>query len=172
MTDCILFSNELSTAEAQTAKSARTAEITDSKNRDHQPQQMCIPSDKQQQQQQHMMMTTTETKNKKSSSSRLRTKFRIEALTVELSELKRENKFLKQTLDRIQQAKQPKSNLEEHLRELHLDKKFEVPQTVPLSDDSDDFSLLSGKSPARKRFNYCKTKEEEELEFDCYEIFS
>jgi predicted RNase H-like nuclease (RuvC/YqgF family) len=128
-----------------------------------------------------MTITTTKTEEKKSSSSRLRTKFQIEALTVELSQLKRENERLKQTLERIQQAKQPKSNkhtadggdvlLEEHLRELHLDKTSDVPQTVLLSEDRDELSL-SGKSPGIKRFNYCKTKEEEELEFDYHQIFS
>ena len=114
-------------------------------------------------------------KKRSSSSTQLRTKFKIEALTFELSHLRKENEFLKATLDRIQSNKHTGGDvlLEEHLRELHLGK--DVPQTVLISDDSDrmDTDLSqSDRSTGRKQFNYCKTKEEEELELDYHQIFS
>mmetsp|Transcript_25382 Transcript_25382/g.32483 ORF Transcript_25382/g.32483 Transcript_25382/m.32483 type:complete len:173 (+) Transcript_25382:144-662(+) len=121
-----------------------------------------MPSENQQQQS-TPPKTTPEQKNKKRSSTRIRTKFQIEALTVELSKLRQENQFLKETWHRIQQTKQPKSNkhiggdniLKERMRELHLDQ-LEVPQEL-LSDNSSDREDIdlsdSERSPRRKQYN-------------------
>ena len=116
-----------------------------------------MPTNDEQQEQQ-----APEQKSKKRSSTRLRTKFQIEALTVELSKLRQENQFLRETWDSIQRTKQPKSNnladggieLEDDLREIHLDE--EVPQ-VNLGDYSDqgDTDLSnSERSRERKQYNY------------------
>mmetsp|Transcript_12411 Transcript_12411/g.18473 ORF Transcript_12411/g.18473 Transcript_12411/m.18473 type:complete len:170 (-) Transcript_12411:537-1046(-) len=162
-------SSDLSTVEVQTevpnSNSAQTAGDADTPSIETGPSSnrkgWWMPSDDQQLQQQSMIpKTTPEQKNKKHSSTRIRTKFQIEALTVELSKLREENQFLKETWHRIQQTKQPKSNehiggdnvLEERMRELHL-AKLEVPQEL-LSDSSSDREDIdlgdSERSPRRK----------------------
>mmetsp|Transcript_29258 Transcript_29258/g.44249 ORF Transcript_29258/g.44249 Transcript_29258/m.44249 type:complete len:172 (-) Transcript_29258:209-724(-) len=164
-------SSDLSTVEVQTevpnsnSASAQTAGDADTPSIETGPSSnrkgWWMPSDDQQLQQQSMIpKTTPEQKNKKHSSTRIRTKFQIEALTVELSKLREENQFLKETWHRIQQTKQPKSNehiggdnvLEERMRELHL-AKLEVPQEL-LSDNSSDREDIdlsdSERSPRRK----------------------
>mmetsp|Transcript_20751 Transcript_20751/g.29716 ORF Transcript_20751/g.29716 Transcript_20751/m.29716 type:complete len:162 (+) Transcript_20751:112-597(+) len=140
---------------------------------DRRPQQMWIlTDDKQQQQQQQQQKVDQKSKSKKRSSTRLRTKFQIEALTVELSKLQQENQFLKETWNSVQQVKQIKSNiltrgdavLEEQLRELHLDR-LELSK-VHLRDGSRN----SERSTERKQYNYCTTEEEEEIDY--YQLFS
>mmetsp|Transcript_30144 Transcript_30144/g.51511 ORF Transcript_30144/g.51511 Transcript_30144/m.51511 type:complete len:145 (+) Transcript_30144:138-572(+) len=139
-------SSDLSTVEVQTevpnSNSAQTAGDADTPSIETGPSSnrkgWWMPSENQQLQQQSTTpkttpKTTPEQKNKKRSSTRIRTKFQIEALTVELSKLRQENQFLKETWHRIQQTEQPKSNdhiggdiLEERMRDLHLEK-LEVP---------------------------------------------
>jgi len=135
-------SSDLSTVEVQTeapnSNSAQTAGDADTPSIETGPSSnrkgWWMPSENQQLQQQSTTpKTTPEQKNKKRSSTRIRTKFQIEALTVELSKLRQENQFLKETWHRIQQTEQPKPNdhiggdiLEERMRDLHLEK-LEVP---------------------------------------------
>eukprot|EP00985_Skeletonema_marinoi_P023722 scaffold15938_cov146-Skeletonema_marinoi.AAC.2 len=164
-------SSDLSTVKVQTevpnSNSAQTASDADTPSIETGPSNRkgwWMPSENQQLQQQSTTpKTTPEQKNKKRSSTRIRTKFQIEALTVELSKLRQENQFLKETWHRIQQTKQPKSNkhiggdniLKERMRDLHLEK-LEVPQEL-LSDNSSDREDIdlsdSERSPRRKQYN-------------------
>ncbi len=143
------------------SKTSDSAGDTDRKETglsDRRPQQMRIlTNDKQQQQKVYQ-----KDNSKKRSSTRLRTKFQIEAFTVELSKLQQENQFVKETWNSIQQVKQISMPvLEEHLRELHLDR-LEVSK-AHLCDDSERWA-------ERKQYNYCTTEDEEKIDY--YQLFS
>lgn len=168
-------SNDLCTVEVQ-ENEVKVPPIADSKEpglSDHlRPQQKCMPTNDEQQEQQ-----APEQKSKKRSSTRLRTKFQIEALTVELSKLRQENQFLRETWDSIQRTKQPKPNnladggieLENDLREIHLDEKVPQVNLGDYSDQGDTDLSNSERSRERKQYNYM-TKDDEEIDY--HQLFS